>query len=342
MNDTKPDLVELSSVHALVTGASGRVGQRVAAALLAAGAIVRTVSIPGDPGRANIPAGVDIIEGSLSDRDVVVAATDGIDVLVHLAALMDWSADANDLLFQSNVTGTYLLLDALSARPDEIKRIVLASSDEVYPALNMTEVITESNNLEPYSFYGLTKQLDEVLGDFYARAHKLPITVARFSLTAAAEEISRYNGWSGRLFFGAGIRNLMVGLGRTDAVQAIDAEITDPEHTLILPFDTDGQPFVFQFCDVRDLVHGLMRLIQAPGAVGNTFNLSGPVAADYSIVIPALSEKLGIPYVRVTIPGERFNVRTSIELAKSLVDYQPVHDPLSIIAELPTVAVGVE
>jgi nucleoside-diphosphate-sugar epimerase len=338
MSDFTDNKLNLANITALVTGASGRIGQRVAAELISAGARVRTVSIPSDPARPNIPAGVEIVEGFVYEKAVVELATAGIDVLVHLAALMGGSPEG---LFEVNVRGTYLLLDALAERAPDIKRIVLASSDEVYPALNKLSENVETDDLKPHSFYGVTKQIDEVLGDFYGRAHGLPVTIARFSLTATAEEMSRHDGASGGFFFASGMRNLMVSLGRLDAVKMIDDAIPDLESTLILPYDNDGEPYVFQFCDVRDLAVGLVQLLREPRTIGGTFNFSGPVPADYSVVVPALSARLGVPYISLTLPGERFNIRTDTSRARNTFSYEPSHDPLSIIEELhPVVATG--
>ena len=313
----------LNASTVLLTGASGRVGQRLSARLHESGAKIRTVVLPEDPMKGNLPDYIDVIEGTLSDPDVVSRSVKGVDAVVHLAALMDWRAGANEALFHANVTSTFLLLEALAGVSTPVHRVVVVSSDEVYPALHVDGEIHENRELNPYSFYGLTKQLDEVMANFYARTTSLPIAIARFSLTAAAEELSRHDGWSGRLFFASGLRALMEGLGRQDAVSAIDAAVSDSQRTLVLARDELGHSYRFQFCDVRDLVEGLVCLLVAPGAVGGTFNLSGPAPFDYEEVVPKLSEATGFPFVEVSIPGPRFDVRTSTERAQRLAGYSP-------------------
>lgn len=307
----------------LVTGATGRVGRRLSQELLAVGAKVRTVVLPGDPGRDLLDPKIEVVDGSLANRTTVTAALNGVDGLIHLAALMDWSPNANDSLFESNVQATYLLLDALAARAQRMQRVVLVSSDEVYPALSVDGMITEDLPLRPYSFYGLTKQMNEVLGTFYHRTAGLKVTTARFALTAAAEEITRHDGWSGRLFFASGLKALLRGLSRLDAVAAIDDATDRPERTLILALDADGVSYRNQFCDVRDLVRGILCLAVEPAAVGETFNLSGPAAFDYQDVVPRLAQAIGVPFVEVRLPGPRFNIETSVAKARQLVGFNP-------------------
>lgn len=313
----------LDGATVLVTGATGRIGGRLAPQLLARGARVRTVVLPDDPGASALPADIDAIEGSLSDAAVVAQAINGVDAVVHLAAVMDWDPTANPALFEANVRATYLLLDQLAQHAPGLQRFVLASSDEVYSSLEVVGQIVEDLPIVPYSFYGLTKQLDEVMAGFYHRVHDLPTCVARFSLTAEAEEITRHDGWSGRLFFASGLRAILDAIGRPQAVAAIDAAVDDAEHTLILARDTDGNPYRFQFCDARDLVSGLLCLLTAPGAVGETCNLSGPEPFSYADVVPPLSETIGVPYVDLRLEGARIDLTTSTERARQVAGFAP-------------------
>lgn len=329
MNDT-----EIDGSLVLVTGATGRVGRRLVPELLDRGARVRTVVLPDDPGAADLPAEIEVITGRLSDAAVVAQAADQIDAVVHLAAFMDWAPEANPALFESNVEATFLLLDELAQQSGSLQRFVLASSDEVYPALEVEGEIVEDLPLLPYSFYGLTKQLDEVLVEFYRRVHGIPTVVARFSLTAAASEITRHDGWSGRLFFASSLGNILNAVGRPGAAAAIDAAVDDADATLVLARDLEGNPYRFQFCDVRDLVSGLLCLLTAPGAVGQTCNLSGPEAFSYADVVPRLSEALGLPYVDLRLEGERFDVTTSTERARAAAGFEPQIGIEEILAEV--------
>lgn len=317
----------------LVTGATGRVGSRLVASLLEQGRSVRATVLPDDPGRSAIPAGVEVVAGDLTDARAVAEAVSGVGAAVHLAAAMDWGPGASDRLFEANVWSTYLLFEALAQRGNAIERVVLASSDEVYPALQAGEPIVEDRPLAPYSFYGLTKEVDERIAAYYHRT-SFPVSVARFSLVAAAAEITRPDGWSGRLFFGSGLRALLDGLGRTEAVAELDARLPEPDRCLVLATDEQGRPYRFQFCDVRDLVHGLCCLLYEPAAAGQTFNLSGPSSFGYDEVVPQLAERINVPYQEIRLPGPRFNVEIDITEATRLAGYRPQHDVRTIVAHL--------
>lgn len=333
MSDTD-DKAWLEGATVLVTGATGRIGGRLARELLAAGTRVRTVVLPDDTAADTLPPDIEVVVGSLSDSGVVADAVEGVDGVVHLAAFMDWGPDVNPALFESNVSATFLLLERLAQQSNKVHKIVIASSDEIYPALDVVGEIVEDLPARPYSFYGLTKQLDEVMADFYHRAHDLPVVVTRFSLTADADEIARHDGWSGRLFFATGLRGILDAIGRPTAVAAIDAAVDNPDKTLVLARDSAGVPYQFQFCDSRDLVAGLICLLVEPNASGGTFNLSGPGPLDYADVVPRLASALDIPYVDLCLDGPRINVCTNTDRVRSVAGFQPSIGIEEILGEL--------
>lgn len=69
----------------LVTGATGRIGRQVVDQLVHRGADVR--ALVRDPAKANLPAGVEVVQGDLFDVDAVRAAFDGASTLFLLNAV---------------------------------------------------------------------------------------------------------------------------------------------------------------------------------------------------------------------------------------------------------------
>lgn len=319
----------------LITGASGRVGRQLVESRQAMGDVVRALVLRGDPGTEALKAaGVEIVEGSLTDRVTVAKAVAGVDNVVHLAAVMLWEQGADRELFEQNIGGTFNLLDAIASQKVELKRFFLASSDEVYPSLKAAySPIDERHPQRPYSFYGLTKEIDERMALYYLRAHSVPVTIARFALIARAEEIRRPSGWSGRFLFVEPMRNLFAALGRPDAVAALDAAKAGPGDTLLLALDEDGVPYEFHMCDVLDLISGINLMLENVSAVGEIFNLSGPAPYSYRVAVEELHRVFGLPYVEVRIPGPPIRISHEIAKAKSLLGYRPVHDIHRIIAE---------
>jgi UDP-glucose 4-epimerase len=296
---------------------------------------VRALVLPGDPGTERLKqAGVEVIVGSLTDIEAVQQAVAGVDIIVHLAAAMLWEQGADKELFQQNVAGTFNLFDAVVSQKVKLTRFFIASSDEVYPSLKaLYSPIDERHPQQPYSFYGLTKEIDERLALYYHRSHGVPVTIARFALIARSEEIKRPSGWSGRFLFVEPMRNLFTALGRPDAVAALDAAKTGPEDTLLLALDEDGIPYEFHFCDVIDLIGGINLMLSDISAVGEIFNLSGPSPFSYRVAVEALHKTFGLPYVEVRIPGPAIRASHEIAKAKSILGYKPVYDIQRIIAE---------
>jgi UDP-glucose 4-epimerase len=74
-------------VTVLVTGATGAIGPRVVHALCVAGYLVRTFSLD-TPETELFPPNVDEQIGDITDPAVVQSAMQGVDAVVHLAALL--------------------------------------------------------------------------------------------------------------------------------------------------------------------------------------------------------------------------------------------------------------
>ncbi|WP_305787017.1 NAD-dependent epimerase/dehydratase family protein [Symbioplanes lichenis] len=122
--------------HVLVTGGAGFIGRHVTAALLAAGHDVRILD-SGHPAAHKRPLppdihGVPVTHADLRDADTVGAALDGIDAVVHQAAMVGMGVDLADLpaYVGANDLGTAVLLAAMASAG--VRRLVLASSMVVY------------------------------------------------------------------------------------------------------------------------------------------------------------------------------------------------------------------
>jgi len=126
-------------MHALITGGAGFIGSHLADLLVSHGHRVRVldnlVSQVHGPNRrppSYLSGSVDLYVGDVRDPKAVASALQGIDCVIHLAALvgvgqsMYQVADYVDV----NVRGTAVLLEALAKRP--VKRLVVASSMSVY------------------------------------------------------------------------------------------------------------------------------------------------------------------------------------------------------------------
>lgn len=110
----------------LVTGGSGFIGQHLVDQLIARGEQVRILDI--EPPRTR-RAGVDYIQGSVTDSKSVRLAMDGVRHLYHIAAIPHlWIPDPA-MFEETNVVGTQIVFDeALKA---DVERVVHTSSATV-------------------------------------------------------------------------------------------------------------------------------------------------------------------------------------------------------------------
>jgi nucleoside-diphosphate-sugar epimerase len=158
----------------LVTGATGFIGRRLVARLVAEGRAVRALVLPSETVDPAWGA-VEVRRGDVTDRAAVAAALDGARTLLHLAAVVgDWGDEA---LFQRvTVGGTRHLLEA-AARGT---RVVLASSVVVYGDAVARDTCDEEHAFgRALGAYSRSKQAQERLAWELARARDLALTVVR-------------------------------------------------------------------------------------------------------------------------------------------------------------------
>jgi nucleoside-diphosphate-sugar epimerase len=110
----------------LVTGASGMLGEHVAALLVARGWTVRLLQRR--HARLAEQAGVEEVLGSVADPDAVARAVEGADDVVHLAAKVSFAGDWDEFVL-TNITGTRVVLE--SAREAGVQNVVFVSSPSV-------------------------------------------------------------------------------------------------------------------------------------------------------------------------------------------------------------------
>ncbi len=140
----------------LITGGAGFIGSHLASALLERGETVRILDNFSTGKRENVYIhgdAVELVEGDIRSYHIVREAMEGVDVVLHQAALPSVPRSIRDPLTTNevNVTGTLNLLQA--ARDAGVKRMVMASSSSVYgdnPELPKHEGMVP-NPLSPYA-----------------------------------------------------------------------------------------------------------------------------------------------------------------------------------------------
>jgi len=147
----------------LVTGGAGYIGAHVAAELLKSGYSIRIYDDFSNGLHRRVDGKFrDIVDGDMLDRVKLLAALDGIDAVIHLAAKKSVEESVKDPLkyYENNVGGTLNLLGAMAAKG--VKQLVYSSSAAVYSP-NDKEAVVEDDPTAPLSPYGASKLLAEQL-----------------------------------------------------------------------------------------------------------------------------------------------------------------------------------
>jgi NAD dependent epimerase/dehydratase len=176
----------LAGVPVLVTGADGFIGSHLVERLVAEGARVRAFCLYNSRGSAGwldesppaVRAAIDVRLGDIRDARLVERATDGVEVVFHLAALIaiPYSYTAVESFIDTNVRGTMHVLEA--GRRAGVRRIVQTSTSEVYGTPD-TLPIRETHPLRAQSPYAASKVAADQLALAYHRSFGAPVVVLR-------------------------------------------------------------------------------------------------------------------------------------------------------------------
>jgi len=182
---------QVSVSHAdriLVTGANGYVGLQVVKALVENGYYVRALIRPTSSPERLKELGVEVFLGDVRRLEDVVAASDGVDVIVHLAAGMKGS---QEFIEDTCVRGTQNVAEA--ALLHSVKRVLYMSSFSVYDfaKLHDGDEIREASPLEEEperrGAYSLGKRRAEDVALAHLTDSTTPWTILRPSLIVGKE-----------------------------------------------------------------------------------------------------------------------------------------------------------
>lgn len=179
-------------MHVFVTGVAGFIGANCARQLLDQGHSVTGIDNLNDYydislKQARLAALTEhqkfqFIEGAIETEGLLIDlfAKEKFDAVVHLAAQagVRYSIESPRTYLQSNINGTFEILEAARATPP--KHMLLASTSSAYGA-NTEMPYQETQKADhQMSFYAATKKATESMAHSYAHLYGLPITMFRF------------------------------------------------------------------------------------------------------------------------------------------------------------------
>ena len=287
----------------LVTGGAGSIGLGVVRQLLNEGHEVTIFDLAEQIERNDIPSGANVFKGSILDQVAIQYAIKGNDYLLHLAARLGVKRTEVERLtcLNININGMVNILEA--SVKEKIKKIVFASSSEVYGKQSEMP-ITEESPVNPISVYAVTK----LVGEEYLRAYKkqygLDYSIIRFFNVYGPGQVGQF---VMKRFIEA-IKN-----GRSPEIYGTGEQIRC-------------------FCHVKDAAEGIVKTLfssETDGEIINIGNDSEPVTV-YELaekIIKISGEKMTpikVPFSQSDRDEEReiFHRIPSIEKAKKLFGFR--------------------
>jgi len=302
-------------VRYLITGGAGFIGSHLAESLVSRGDTVLIIDDLSTGSVENVRHlkkcdRFHYVFDSISNKHLLAELVDESDVIFHLAAAVGVRliVESPVRTLETNVYGTQLVLDAASKKK---KLVVTASTSEVYgksekvPFREDADLVLGPTTKGRWS-YAASKALDEFLALSYWKEKKQPVIVARFFNTVGPRQTGRY---------GMVLPNFVR--------QALDG-------APITVFGTGKQSRCF--CDVRDTVEAILRLIATESAVGEVVNIGTDQEISIEDLASLVKERTSsssairyIPYDQAYEHGfEDMHRRVpSLEKLERLVSFRP-------------------
>jgi UDP-N-acetylglucosamine 4-epimerase len=315
--------LQANQYHWLITGVAGFIGSNLLEALLGLGQRVRGLDnfCTGychnlDQVRAAVGAKAwqlfEFIEGDIRSAPVCLACCEGVDFVLHHAALGSVSRSIHDPLTTNDINiGGYLNV-LTAARDHHVKRFVYAASSATYgdhPGLPKVE----QRIGQPLSPYALTKYVNELYADVYAR-------------TYGTESI--------------GLRYFNIFGPRQDPNGAYAAVI--PQWIAAMMYDRrlyingDGESSR-DFCFIDNAIQAnvLAALARDSAAVNQVYNVAVNARTSLNVLFARMQALLSerYPHLRHYLPhykefreGDVRHSQADISKAATLLGYAPTHD----------------
>jgi nucleoside-diphosphate-sugar epimerase len=288
----------------LVTGGAGFIGSHLAEELERRGERVRVADSLITGHRRNVAhlRTIDFVEGDLADLEVARAAVEGVDYVLHQAAIPSVPRSVSDPITsnRANIDATLNVL--VAARDAGVKRLVYAGSSSAYgdtPTLPKREDMPT----DPLSPYALQKLVGEQYLQLFTRLYGLEtVTIRYFNVFGPRQDPSSQ--YSGVISLFA-TRMLE---GRAPTIQGDGGQTRD-------------------FTYVANVVDGVLRACTAPRASGSVINVAVGGRISINELCATMASVLGStvqPEYTEPRAGDVRDSQADITRAREILGYEPI------------------
>lgn len=289
----------------LVTGGAGFIGSHIVDTLVREGHRVRVIDNFSTGKRENLALSlehIELFEASITDRAALDEAIQGVDYVLHLAALASVPRSVDDPLscHEHNVTGTLNVL--LAARDAGVRRVVYAGSSSAYGDVE-SDFKAEDMLPQPLSPYAAAKLAGEHYCQAISSVYGLEtVTVRYFNVFGPRQDpLSTYAAVIPK-FVTAMLR------GEPPRVEGDGLQTRD-------------------FTYIDNVVHGTLLACHTPGISGEVFNIACGGQISLLEMIDILNKLLGTTIAPVFVaprPGDVRHSRAAIDKARDRLGYEPL------------------
>jgi nucleoside-diphosphate-sugar epimerase len=262
-------------LNILVTGATGFTGKNLLKYLLDNGKKVRViVRDKSKLGELASHPNIDVLVGSISDKEIVDASMKGIKKVFHVAAIFRTSGIPDQVYWDTHVKGTELLMQA--ALNEGVERFVHTSTVGVHGDVG-NEI--QSNEQSPYSpgdIYQVTKlEAEKKVHEFYEK-HGLPLVVIRPTAIYGPGDLRLL-----KLFKIASHKiSLVIGEGKIK----------------------------YHMVYIDDLIQGYMLASEVEEAIGEAFIIGGDEVLSLNELLSTISDVLNKSKTKIHLPVRPFQI----------------------------------
>jgi nucleoside-diphosphate-sugar epimerase len=287
----------------LVTGGAGFIGSHLSEELVRRGHKVRVVDslITGKRRNVDHVPGVEFLEGDLADFSVCTRAVQGIDYVLHQAAIPSVPRSVTDPITSNRANVDASLNILVAARDAGVRRLVYAGSSAAYgntPTLPKQEDMPTS----PLSPYALQKLVAEQYCQMFTTLYGLEtVTTRYFNVFGPRQDPgSPYSG----------------------VISLFAAAVLEGRRPTIYGDGEQTRDFTY----VANVVDGVLRACEAPGASGQVINVATGGRISLNELLKTLNTIVGTQLEPIYLEARSGDVKDSqadITKAENLLGYRP-------------------